>query len=341
MTRGNTNTINGPRYGAETNGRDLPWDVMGEALKTPHATNFDKALKVAGMDYDVEVWDSQAVDPLTGRVQAHDKGKKIVRPTPDGMAVIGQTGARFTPTQNRDGFAIARDLVGDFGATISGLADFRHGAASIMALDLNNPLVLLRKRKDGPTSQDEVDLFLVVTNRHDGNGALTFSLTSVRVPCTNVLPVVTKDARQVWKVAHTPNQGERIGLVHDMIREAVGFREEVQAKAQAMVDQKMTDAEFAKIVANIFPVHPDAEGAVAERKRETQARIVNNYRDSVTLDGIRGTRWGGYNALTEYLDHMRPVKGGEDAQAVARAEGQIDGPNVRVKTRLWNMFAAA
>lgn len=336
MARTATNNITGPKYGAQANGRDLPWDVMGSHLKPAHATDLDKALKAAGMDYDVEVWDSQALDPLTGRTLPNPKGQQIVRPTPDGMTVIGQTGTRFTPIQNRDGFGIARDLCGAGLATISGLADFRHGGASIMALDLGTPMEL---RTKGGT--DVTDLFLLTRNHHDGQGALTFALTSVRVDCTNVLPVAFREAQHIWKASHTPNADARQALIHDMIREAVGFREAFTVQAQAMVDQKMTDAEFAKIVAGLWKVDDDATGAVAERKRGTQAEVVNLYRHSQTLDGIRGTVWGGFNALTEYMDHYRPVKGPESAAGIARAEGQIDGPNVRVKANLWKRFALA
>jgi phage/plasmid-like protein (TIGR03299 family) len=328
----NTNTITGPKYGAT---RDMPWNVMGGHLKTTHQTDLDKALKAAGMDYDVEVWDTQAVDPLSGRTIANEKGRQIVRPTPDGMKVVGQTGTRFTPIQNRDAFAIARDLCGDFGATIDGLGDFRHGGASVIALDLGNPMEV-RRGKRGPV--DTTGLYLLGRNFHDGQGALSFALTSVRMACTNVLPAAFREAESTWKVSHTPNAVERQKLVHAMIREAVGFREAFTVQAQAMVDQKLTDQEFAKIVANLFPVKDDATGKVADRKRETQAVLVDLYRTSPTLEGIQGTVWGGYNAVTEYLDHFRPVKGNE---LVARAEGQIDGPNVRVKRNIWRMFAAA
>lgn len=331
MARTTTNTITGPQYGES---RDMPWNVMGKDLTAKAGKNLAKALKESGLDYDVEVWDTKAVCPLTGREMESPKAAQIVRPTPDGLKVVGSTGRRFTPIQNRDAFAVGADLVGDFGATITGLADFRHGGASLMVVDLGRPIVL--NTPDG--GQDVIDLNLLVKNAHDGSSALTFALTPMRLACTNALQAAIAGATRSWKISHTPNAQERVNLAVVAIKEAVGYQEKFQEVAQAMVDQPMVDAEFAKIVGRLWKVAPDAEGKVADRKRDIQAQVIDLYRNSPTLESVRGTRWAGYNAVTEYLDHYRPVKGDE---GLARAEGALEGPNVRVKDNMWKMFATA
>lgn len=328
----NTNTITGPKYGEP---RQMPWNVMGKHLAPTHRTNITKALKGAGMDYEVSLENVQAVTE-SGLVIPADKSRAVVRPTADGPKVIGMVGTRFTPIQNHDAFSIAQELTGDFGAEIDGLADFRHGGASIMSLKM--PASMTLHTDDG--QEDVTDMYLLVKNAQDGSGALSFMLTPVRVDCTNVLPFAAKSAKAVWKVSHTPNADERHSLARQAIRETLGLVAEMEVAAQAMVNTPMVDAEFAKIVAGMWAVKPDAEGKVAERRRAIQADVVALYKTSPTLDNVRGTRWGGYNALTEYLDHFRTVKGnGEKAQQIARAEGQIDGPNLRVKTNLFRQFA--
>jgi phage/plasmid-like protein (TIGR03299 family) len=318
----NTNTITA---------RQMPWDVMGKTLAPTHRTNFAKALKASGLDYDVEVWNTKAVDPMTGRELASPKAAQIVRPTPDGLKVVGSTGRRFTPIQNRDAFSIAEPLV-EMGATIEGLADFHHGAASLLVLGLNQPVSLTCP--DGHI--ETLDLNLLVKNAHDGSSALTLALTAMRPECTNVLQAAIAGAERVWKIAHTPNAQERVELARTAVLEAVGYQERFQEVAQHMMDTEMVDAEFAKIVAGLWRVAPGAEGKVADRKREIQAQVMDLFQTSPTMEHIRGTRWAGYNAITEYLDHYRPVKGQAD---VARAEGALEGPNVRVKDRMWRMFA--
>lgn len=331
------NTITGPKYGES---RDMPWNVMGADLTGKSRTSLDAALKESGLDFTVRTLPVVAHDGPEGEPIAFhtlidaEKSRAVVRPTPQGDKVVGMVGTRYTPIQNREAFAVAEDLVGDFGATITGMADFRHGGASLMVMDLQRPITLTTP--DGGT--DVMDLNLLVKNSHDGSSALTFALTPMRLACTNALQAALRDAKRSWKISHTPNAQERVSLAVQAIKEAVGYQESFQAAAQAMMDQPMVDAEFAKIVASLWKVDPEATGKVADRKRETQAQVISLYKESPTLEGIRGTRWAGYNALTEYLDHFRPVKGQE---AVARAEGALEGPNVRVKGNIWSMFAMA
>lgn len=331
------NTITGPQYGTN---RDMPWNVMGAELTGKSHTDLGVALKESGLDFDVRTLPVVAYDKADDEALAFatfveaEKSRAVVRPLPQGDKVVGMVGTRYTPIQNRDAFAVAEDLVGDFGATITGMADFRHGGASLMVMDLQRPITLTTP--EGGT--DVMDLNLLVKNSHDGSSALTFALTPMRLACTNALQAALADAKRSWKISHTPNAQERVDLAVQAIKEAVGYQESFQAAAQAMMDQPMVDAEFAKIVAGLWKVDPEATGKVADRKRETQAQVISLYKESPTLDGIRGTRWAGYNALTEYLDHFRPVKGQED---VARAEGALEGPNVRVKGNIWKMFAMA
>jgi phage/plasmid-like protein (TIGR03299 family) len=329
------NTITGPKYGES---RDMPWNVMGAELTGKAHTDLGKALTESGLDFTVRTLPVVAYDKADDEALAFasfieaDKSRAVVRPTPQGEKVVGMVGTRYTPIQNRDAFAVAEDLVGDFGAIITGMADFRHGGASLMVMDLQRPITLTTP--EGGT--DTMDLNLLVKNSHDGSSALTFALTPMRLACTNALQAAIGGAQRAWKISHTPNAQERVNLAVQAIHEAVGYQEKFQAAAQAMMDQPMVDAEFAKIISGIWKVDPEATGKVADRKRETQAQVLDLYRNSPTLEGIRGTRWAGYNALTEYLDHYRPVKGQAD---VARAEGALEGPNVRVKGNVWKMFA--
>lgn len=330
----NANTIAGPQYGTS---REMPWNVMGKELTGKAHTNLGKALKESGLDFDVRTLpvvahDGAEDEPIAFHTLVEaEKSRAVVRPTPDGDRVVGMVGTRYTPIQNRDAFAVANDLVGDFGAVITGMADFRHGGASLMVMDLQRPIVVKRGGVE-----DLVDLNLLVKNSHDGSSALTFALTPMRIACTNALPAAIAGAQRAWKISHTPNAQERVSLAVKAIHEAVGYQEKFQAVAQDMLDTDMVDAEFAKIVAGLWKVDPEATGKVADRKREIQAQVMDLYQTSPTLEGVRGTRWAGYNALTEYLDHYRPVKGNQD---VARAEGALEGPNVRVKANMWRMFA--
>ena len=59
----------------------------------------------------------------------------------------------------------------------------------------------------------------------------------------------------------------------------------------------------------------DAAGtaATARHRRERANGIVKLWTSSPTVAPIAGTRWAAYNAVTEYLDHVVPVRGARTA----------------------------
>lgn len=335
-----------PAYGdgiVQPGQRRLPWDVMGGALSSRDYGSVAEALATTGLDYSVEVMDLYAapreqasVSDPQGLIHAPAL-RTLVRPMPDGsQRVLAACGTRYTPIQNADAFAVADDLKADHGSRIVGAADFRSGGSSILVVDVNAPVTL---RKPGG-DVDVTDLSLVIRNAHDGSSALTFAITGVRVACTNMLRAAIAGAHHTWKVSHTPNAQQRVDLAAQAIREVIGYRDAFTVAAQAMLDQAMTDREFEAIVSRMWPVAEGREDTKAGQNALEQRRsVLDLYQASETLDGIRGTLWGGMNALTEWYDWARPVRQ-EDAD-VARAEGALDGPYARRKAGVWEQFLAA
>lgn len=329
--------------------RQAPWNVMGGTLDATHATVSD-ALAAAGMDYTTEVRDLfSGVRPESGGVVDLDtlihapNLRTIVRPMGDGTEkVLAATGKRFTPIQNRDAFAVADLLVAEYESKIVGAADFRGGTASLLVVDLQRPISL--ELPGG--RQDVTNLNLYIRNAHDGSAALTFALSGLRIACTNAVQGALRNAKASWRISHTPNADARIGLAQQAIVAAMNYQDAFQAEAQAMLDTTMVDAEFDKIVSRLWPVPEGMEDTRAGRNRlEVQDQVKALYHgESETLAGIRGTRWGGYNAITEWADWQRPTKGkSEVAKAVSRAEGAVEmtGATARLKARVWDVFSIA
>lgn len=323
--------------------RRLPWDVMGKNLSGQNYPDVATALQASGLDYRVEVMDLYAA-PRTQASVGEPNGlihapslRTIVRPMPDGtQKVLAATGTRYTPIQNADAFTVADDLVRDHGSKIVGAADFRSGGSSILVVDVNTPVTL--RKTDGDV--DVTDLSVVIRNAHDGSSALTFAITGIRLECTNVLRATIAGAHATWKVSHTPNAQGRVDLAGQAIREVIAYRDAFTVAAQEMIDTEMTDREFQAIVQRMWPVRDDkreTKAGVAALAR--QAEVMDLYQSSDTLDGVRGTLWGGMNALTEWYDWARPVR--QDDADVARAEGALDGPYARRKAGVWQTFLSA
>jgi len=62
--------------------------------------------------------------------------------------------------------------------------------------------------------------------------------------------------------------------------------------------------------------------------------------DADTNAAIRGTRWAGYQAVTEYLDHAAPVNGKTASdKAINRALRSIDGAAVDLKEKAFALLS--
>jgi phage/plasmid-like protein (TIGR03299 family) len=313
--------------------RKMPWNVMGGDLTTGHKS-VAQGLEATGLDFEVSIQPAYGQAP-DGTVLGADNLRSVVRPMPDGShKVLAFSGTRFTPIQNADAFAPGQYLVDEFGATIEGLCDFRGGGASLLVLAMPKGITL-----DKPQGGTEtLDLNLLIKNAHDGSSALTFALTVMRPACTNALPMALRDAKRVWKINHTPNAQARVEIARQAIIASLNYADAFQAKAQEMMDTTMVDAEFDKIVAGLWKVEEGKEDTKAgENRMRIQQEVKDLYRTSATLEGVRGTRWAGYNAVTEWLDWGREVRGGE----ISRAEGALEGPYVRTKAKVGEMFAMA
>jgi hypothetical protein len=59
--------------------------------------------------------------------------------------------------------------------------------------------------------------------------------------------------------------------------------------------------------------------ATARHRRERASGIVKLWNSSPTIAPIAGTRWAAYNAVTEYLDHIVPVRGARTASDASAA----------------------
>jgi phage/plasmid-like protein (TIGR03299 family) len=331
MATSNNLQADAPAYSPDS--RQMPWNIMGGDLSRGHKS-VAEGLKATGLDFTVSMRPAFGASADGTPLEAKHL-RSVVRPMPDGgEKVLAVTGTRFTPIQNADAFSVNDYLVDEFGAKISGLCDFRGGGASLMVLDLPDTMRL--RTPDG--GEDQVTLHLLTKNAHDGSAALTFALTPMRPACTNALPAALHSAKRSWKISHTPNAQGRVDLARHAILASLAYADEFTAKAQAMLDQPMIDREFDKIVEGLWRVQEDARETKAGQNRiAVQDEVKALYRESETLAGIRGTRWGGYNAVTEWLDWLRPVRGGE----ISRAEGALEGPYVRQKAKVWETFAMA
>jgi hypothetical protein len=100
----------------------------------------------------------------------------------------------------------------------------------------------------------------------------------------------------------------------------------------------MTDAQFLAITRALWPVTDTASARVKTNHVRRETSLLHLFTDADTTKAIRGTRWAGYQAVTEYADHYAPVDGKRDA-ATVRAERVVSGTVADLKHRAFDLLA--
>jgi hypothetical protein len=95
-------------------------------------------------------------------------------------------------------------------------------------------------------------------------------------------------------------------------REALGlmwkYMDTFQQAAERMLNAELTMREFEKVVAEVWPVKDNASDATKNNAKQRLGTLKYLIREADTQKAIAGSRWAGYQAITEYLDHFQPAK---------------------------------
>lgn len=186
---------------------------------------------------------------------------------------------------------------------------------------------------------DAHDLYVTAMNGHDGSLALSVIASPVRVVCWNTAQAAMASARQRWTTRHTKGATKAIEDARRGLDMTFRFNEAFQAEADRMINETLTTGEFEKIVEGLFPVEDDAAKRTQTNSIERMGIMRGLFADADTQANIRGTRWAGYNAITEYVDHFRPAAGkGDEAKAISRARAALTGDGATLKNEAFRAF---
>lgn len=314
---------------ATTNGRaamafygETPWHELGTSLDAPATAA--EAISAAGLDYEVELNGLETLDgiPVPQR-------RAVVRT--DSNDVIGIVGNGYVPVQNRECFGFLDAVVAEGG--------IRYHTAG--ALGRGERIWLLAKLPDQiriKDSDDVVDKFLLLSNTHDGSSALRVFFTPIRVVCQNTL-----------SMAEVRSHGQGISILHrgdltSKIREAqrvLGLAEQFYDDAGAKIDRLASFYPTSEQLKSFFEIlYPDPVHSENRRAKNVREKLAGLFESGVGQDmpEVHGTAWAAFNAVTEYVDHLRSTRGADSLQrASRRLESSWFGSGAKLKARAWNL----
>ncbi|WP_171908589.1 DUF932 domain-containing protein [Streptomyces nanshensis] len=245
-----------------------------------------------------------------GTVRTHPKTGK-----PEWLGVVGTD---YQPVQNEEHAEFLNLLVEESGAHFETAGSLRGGRQVFLTMKLPQTMTV--------GGHDRVDLYIAAFNGHDGGSAFRVVTTPVRVVCANTQRAALRNAVSSVSIRHTKNAKSRIIAAREALDLTFTYAEEFEKAAQRMIEAEMSTGELRDAVARMWPEQKD-ESRVTQRNREQRlGKITDLFERAETQANIRGTRWAGFQAITEYVEHFAPSRGKtEAAKGDARAERLING----------------
>lgn len=305
--------------------KETPWHGLGSVIHD--APSISEGLKLAGLDWDVEVETPQ----LSDGTSLADFGRVFRRSTD--KSVLGIVGPNTHPLQNAKAFDFFEPFIAAKEATLETAGSLSHGQRIwVMAKIARDNAVIVK--------DDEIAKFVLLSNSHDGTQAVRVGFTPIRVVCANTLAMAHRDKRsELLRVRHSKNVEINLDKIRDIINLADEQFEATAEQYRALANRDINQNDLRNYVKLVFDV-PEDETEVSTRKKNMIAEILGKHEkstgfnrlamdlvnrqmkeenkqilESVTekfetglgTDILRGkcSLWTAYNAVTEYLNYDR------------------------------------
>ena len=131
--------------------------------------------------------------------------------------------------------------------------------------------------------------------------------------CANTQSAAIGSAKASFAIRHTGGARTAIQEARDALKLSWRYIEAFEAEAAKLYAAPMDTEQVRRFADILLEVEAAGTEATAAHRRQRANGIVTLWTSSPTIAPIAGTRWAAYNAVTEYLDHVVPVRGARTA----------------------------
>lgn len=318
---------------------ETPWHRLGVRLEK--APTIGEALRVAGLEWSVGLRklvlaeDTELCDSLEDCREVSSRA--VVRES-DGR-ILGVVGPDYRPLQNADAFAPFEPMLASGAATLETAGSLRGGrrvwilaslgqTAEVVPGDPVKQYVMLSNSHDGSMAvrfgftETRIVCANTLAVAHSSGASQLIRIRHSGDPAATLQEVarIADLARRTFEA--TTEQYEslaRKGANEADMRKYVKaiFAQAKPARVAAAAAEKASDAPRGIALDDVFPgmytskptaitsadIFPDLDTS-GDRVADRVMQLVDSGRGA-DLPGVRGTMWGAYNAVTEYLTHER------------------------------------
>lgn len=302
---------------------EVPWHRLGTKLEQPATAR--EAIEAAGLSYLVELKPLKTVD-------GNEVATRKATVRTDTKEVLGVVGNGYVPVQNFQAFGFLDAIVADGGLRYHTAGALGKGEKIWMLAKLPGHIQV-------KNSADIVDKFLLLSNSHDGSAALRVYFTPIRVVCQNTLALAERRSHgQGVSILHKGDLETKIKEAQQVLGFATRFYEDAAEQIDRLASHYPSQAQVSAYFREIYP-DPD-EGKDNARAVNIRNELHRLFEEGIGHDepAIKSSTWTAFNAVGEFVDHVRPGRGTNDADRASRRLDSIwFGSGARLKQKAWDL----
>jgi len=273
-------TASTDQYGVSRD-RLLLWQTEGYV--TPDATSAADILEKAHLDWGVKLLPLTVPSPDGLTTVTDPKRKVIVRD--DTNQPLGVAKSRYVPASNADVLSFL-DTLFDSGQALYEAAWEWHGGESVgIAMRIPDEVTI--------AGVDKYGLYVLARTSNNGGGSVIAAATPVRLACTNMVTIALRAAHRTFRAVHTSSLAGRIAEARSALDLVFNYSSAWDEAAKALLDEPCGDVKVSLTAKALF----------GEKHEE---KAVEFWKNLDNIADYRNTKYGAYNALTEYAQWVRP-----------------------------------
>jgi phage/plasmid-like protein (TIGR03299 family) len=320
--------------------REIPWHKLGTVVDG--ALTAEEALQKAYLDSTVYV-SEESVSTHVPLKENSDKKTNIkfdskfltyrYHPKTGEAEALGCVGNKYVPIQNTDAFNFLNMLADESGAVFETAGSLNKGRQVFMSMKFPETMKLAG-------GQDTLNMYLMATNSHDGSRSFSVAVTPIRVVCTNTVTLGLQKAISKVTLKHTSGATAKVQQARETLGMVFAYQEEFENEVERLLSTKFTTKQYQQFVTALVPDKPEAS-LRAENSREEVRQQMFSLWNADTQKNVAGTKWAAYNAVVEYADWFKPVRGGSKLgtnNSILRAERIVDGGVDGIKNRAYALL---
>ena len=309
-----------------------------QGVKLENVTSLDAALKLSGLDFEVEKkpvyfnstfgMTNEAGKNLPPKFTKIEGQFTTVRT--DTMQPFGVVTDAYEILQNRDAFDFLDSLVVE-GAKFETAGFFKkNGAASYITMS-TEPMTILG---------DEFDPFMMISNGHDGGSAVKVCLTAIRAVCRNTAILALKKASNLVTVQHSKKMYDKLLVAQEVLLSNTKYMEELKIVAEELAIKPFSEEAFEALAYKLYPIEEEKSEIIQIRNLAQIEHLLRAYKQD-DLQNFNNTAWKALQAVSDVNSHPLRFRETKKIAANGTPEFQIVHNGMPLLNKVFNILMEA